>query len=169
MMTRTLTIATVTLTLAIVGCGDGGDGHGDHDHAHENHSHAHDGHDHGAEHAGHDGHASGVDHDEVALGVADIGALKIEAWQGHGEAAAGKELHLVVKLAEDDKGATTVRAWIGTEDRFASVVGKGEHDASRGTYDIHAVCPDPLPEGATWWVEITPPDGEAQVGSIPLR
>ena len=32
-----------------------------------------------------------------------------------------------VKLPYNDKGATIVRAWIGTEDRLKSVAGKGEY------------------------------------------
>lgn len=112
------------------------------------------------------------DHDhgeEVALGTATVGDFEVEAFQGHGETEPGKEMHLVVKLPYNDSGASEVRAWIGTEDRFASVVGKGDYAASHDDYDIHAVAPDPLPEGAAWWIEITQPDGTTHVGSIDLR
>lgn len=112
------------------------------------------------------------DHDhgeEVALGTATVGDLEVEAFQGHGETEPGKEMHLVVKLPYNDSGASEVRAWIGTEDRFASVVGKGEYASSHDDYDIHAVAPDPLPEGAAWWIEVTQPDGSTHVGSIDLR
>ena len=59
-----------------------------------------------------------------------------------------------------------MRAWIGTEDRLKSVVGKGTYAPSHDDYDIHAVAPDPLPENVMWWVEIQKPDGEKVVGSV---
>lgn len=58
-----------------------------------------------------------------------------------------------------------MRAWIGTEDRTLSYVGKGEYAASHDDYDIHAVAPDPLPPGAKWWIEIEKPDGSKGIGS----
>ncbi len=85
--------------------------------------------------------------------------------QGHGGVTAGKESHLVVKLPYNDAGATIVRAWLGTEDRTASLVGKGEYAPSHDDYDIHATAPDPLPEGTMWWIEIEKPDGAKVVGS----
>jgi hypothetical protein len=110
--------------------------------------------------AGHD-HA----HDEVSLGTATIGELEVELAQGHGPVAAGRESHLVVKLPYSDQGATVVRAWIGTEDRTLSFVGKGDYAASHDDYDIHAMAPDPLPGDALWWIEIEKPDGTTIVGS----
>ena len=97
-----------------------------------------------------------------------IGDIEIECWQGHGKVQAGKELHLVVKLSSDDKGTAIVRAWIGTADRLASAVGKGEYNSATGVYDIHAEAPDPLPADAKWWVEIESEDGTKQVGSLTL-
>ncbi|MDQ7012638.1 MAG: hypothetical protein Q9O74_01925 [Planctomycetota bacterium] len=133
-----------------------GDGHG--------HSHAEDDHDDHDHDHGDDDHS-----DEISIGTAMIGDTEIECWQGHGEAQAGKELHLVVKLSSDDKGTAIVRAWIGTADRLASAVGKGEYDSTAGVYDIHAEAPDPLPADAQWWVEIESEDGTKQVGSLTLR
>ncbi len=138
-----------------------GDGHShaegdDHGHAeddHDDHDHGDDGHDHG---------------DEVSIGTAMVGDIEIECWQGHGEAQAGKELHLVVKLSSDDKGTAIVRAWIGTADRLASVVGKGVYNSETGVYDIHAEAPDPLPADAKWWVEIEDEEGTKQVASLGL-
>lgn len=124
------------------------------------HEHADD-HDHADDDHGHD--------DEVSIGTAMIGDIEIEAFQGHGETEPGKEMHLVVKLPYSDNGASEVRAWIGTEDRFASVVGKADYAASHDAYDVHAVAPDPLPENAEWWIEITRPDGTVLVGSIGLK
>ncbi|MFT5470771.1 MAG: hypothetical protein ACI8UO_005902 [Verrucomicrobiales bacterium] len=108
-------------------------------------------------------------HDEVALGTFDIKGIKVEAAQGHGKVEAGKEGHLVIKLPYSDKGDTVVRAWIGTDDRTLSTVGKGDYASAHDDYDIHAVAPDPLPEGAKWWVQIQKPNGAKSVGSIPLR
>ncbi len=107
-------------------------------------------------------------HDEFALGTFDIGGIEVEAAQGHGAVEPGKEGHLVIKLPYNDQGETTVRVWIGTEDRTLSAVGKGEYAPSHDDYDIHAVAPDPLPDNATWWVEIEKPDGSKATGSIPF-
>jgi hypothetical protein len=108
-------------------------------------------------------------HDEVPLGTVAIGELEVELAQGHGRIEAGKESHLVVKLPYDDKGATIVRAWLGTEDRTQSLVGKGEYAASHGDYDIHAVAPDPLSDNIMWWIEIQKPDGSKLLGSAKPR
>ena len=107
-------------------------------------------------------------HDEIALGKFDIEGNSVEAAQGHGKVEAGKEGHLVIKLPYKDNGETITRAWIGTEDRTLSSVGKGEYAPSHDDYDIHAVAPDPLPAGAKWWLEIVKPDGTKAVGSFPL-
>ena len=133
-----------------------GDGH-DHDH------------DHGSEEAvPADAHAGDHDHghgEEVSLGTATIGDMKVELAQGHGHIVAGGGSHLVVKLPHNDKGATVVRAWVGTEDRTLSFVGKGAYAAAHDDYDIHVMAPDPLPEDVRWWVEIEKPDGTRAVGS----
>ena len=116
-----------------------------------------------------DSHALDHDHsDAEPLGKAMIGSVEVEAWQGHGYAAAGKELHLTVKLPYSDSGASTIRVWIGTEDRFASVVERATYAPSHDDYDAHAVVPDPLPENAAWWIEITKPDGSVHLGNMPL-
>ena len=94
------------------------------------------------------------------------GDLELTLAQGHGAVEAGKEGHLVVKLPYNDNGASVVRAWIGTDDPTLSFVGKGEYAPSHDDYDIHAMAPDPLPEGAMWWIEVTKPDGASVVGSI---
>lgn len=107
-------------------------------------------------------------HDEVSLGSHSIGGIQVGAAQGHGSVEAGKEGHLVIKLPYSDNGASTVRVWIGSEDRTLSSVGKGDYDASHDDYDTHAVAPDPLPEGSKWWVEIEKPDGTKAVGSLPF-
>jgi len=103
---------------------------------------------------------------EEPLGTVEIEGLAVEFAQGHGGVVAGQEGHLVVKLPYADSGATVVRAWIGTEDRTLSFVGKGEYAPSHDDYDVHATAPDPLPENAMWWVEIVKPDGAKLVGSV---
>jgi len=116
--------------------------------------------------------AEGEDHahDEVPLGKVMIGDDEVELAQGHGKVEAGKEGHLVVKLPYNDKGETVVRAWLGTEDRTLSMVGKGEYAPSHDDYDVHAVAPDPLPENVMWWIEIEKPDGTQLTGSAdPLK
>ena len=106
------------------------------------------------------------EHAEDPLGTVTIGGLEVELAQEHGGIAAGKEGHLVVKLPYADHGSTIVRAWIGTEDRTLSYVGKGEYAPSHDDYDVHATAPDPLPENSRWWVEIEKPDGTKLVGSV---
>ncbi|MCO6436579.1 MAG: hypothetical protein J5J06_05780 [Phycisphaerae bacterium] len=106
------------------------------------------------------------DHPEVDLGSFMIGDMSVGFAQGHGKVEAGKESHLVVKLPYDDKGATVVRGWIGTNDPTLSYVGKGQYAAAHGDYDVHAIAPDPLPETTMWWIEIEKPDGTRTVGSV---
>ena len=148
------------VSAALVACGEKQNTAAD-DHAHAEGE----AHDHPAEGAAaeeeHD-HA----HDEVSLGTFKAGELEIEAAQGHGMVEAGKEGHLVIKLPYKDDGATVVRAWIGTDDRTMSSVGKGEYAPSHDDYDIHAMAPSPLPADTKWWVEVEKPDGTKVVGSI---
>jgi hypothetical protein len=106
-----------------------------------------------------------VGHGEAPLAPATIGGMAIQLTQGHGGVGAGKESHLIVRLPYSDNGATIVRAWIGTNDRTLSYIGKGEYAPSHGGYDIHAAAPDPMPENAMWWIEIERPDGTKVVGS----
>ena len=107
------------------------------------------------------GHA----HAEEPLGSAMLGDLEVELAQGHGAVVAGKEGHLVVKLPYSDAGSTVVRAWIGTEDRTSSYVGKGEYAPDHDDYDLHVTAPDPLPASPMWWIELVKPDGTKIVGS----
>jgi hypothetical protein len=163
-------LATLVLLIALLGLIAGCNQSGDSDSAGRTasngdaHTHAdgstHADHDDAEDHEGKD-HA----HDEVSLGTITIGDMEVELAQGHGAVEAGKEGHLVVKLPYSDQGATVVRAWIGTEDRTLSFVGKGEYAPSHDDYDIHAMAPDPLPANATWWIEIEKPDGTKVVGS----
>lgn len=158
------------LGLALSGCGESGSGddHADgpdtHDHAEGSHSHAD-----GSVHSDHadDSHKSMDDHapDETALSPVTIGGMIVKLAQGHGPIKPGQEGHLVVKLPYKDNGATIVRAWIGTEDRTFSFVGRGVYAASHDDYDIHAMAPDPLPANTRWWIEIEKPDGTKVVGS----
>ena len=142
--------------------------HDDHAHAetaddgHEHHEG--DGHDH-AEHGDEDGHGHGHG-EETDLGTFAIGDMRVSVAQGHSAVGPGKEGHLVVKLPYSDKGATAVRAWIGTEDRTLSFVGKGEYAPTHDDYDIHAIAPKPLPRNVRWWIEIEKPDGTKVVGSV---
>jgi hypothetical protein len=158
-------VTIASLSLLLVSCGDKEKVKTD-DHGHEHkegeaHSDAtpakdeenHDDHDHG---------------EEVELGKFDIGGIMVEAAQGHGNVEAAKEGHIIIKLDYKDDGQTVTRAWIGTADRTLSSPGKGEYAPSHDDYDIHTTAPDPLPEGAAWWLEIEKPDGTKAVGSIPL-
>lgn len=150
------------LGIGLTGCGQSGSSD-DHSHGADTHTHAD-----GSTHSDHadDSHMNeGHAHEEIALAPATIGDMTIELAQSHGAVKAGQEGHLVVKLPYKDNGATIVRAWIGTEDRTLSFVGRGEYAASHDDYDIHAMAPDPLPANTRWWIEIEKPDGTKVVGS----
>lgn len=164
-----LTLAA-TLGFMVAGCGEPseGDAHGpetdkSHETSEDSHVHAD-----GSTHAAHEEEAAD-DHahhdDEVSLPSTMIADMQVELAQGHGAIKAGEESHLVVKLPYNDNGATVIRAWIGTEDRTLSFVGKGEYASSHDDYEIHAMAPDPLPENAMWWIEIENPDGSKGLGS----
>ena len=124
-------------------------------------THSHSDNDHGHDHE--HGHAHGQ---EVELGSVTIGDWKVELAQGRGNVEPGLEGHLVVKLPFNDSGSTTVRAWIGTEDRSLSAVGTGDYAPSHDDYDVYVMAPDPLPKNVMWWIEVETPDGSKQVGSI---
>lgn len=104
-------------------------------------------------------------HAEVPLGSIEIDGMQLELAQGHGPVTAGEQAHLVVKLPYSDSGETVVRAWIGSQNRTLSYVGKGTYAAAHDDYDIHATAPDPLAEDARWWIEIVKPDGSKYLGS----
>jgi hypothetical protein len=104
----------------------------------------------------------GHTHDEVSIGSASVNGITIELAQGGGALAPGKEGHLLVKLSEHN-GTATVRAWIGTPNRLASVVSRGSYDESHGNYNVHAMAPDPMPFECQWWIEIEKPDGSKGV------
>ena len=153
-----MTIPAFALSALLIGCGEKETTTGTPAPDGAEHGHPHDG-----EVADAHAHAEG---EEVPLGTFKAAELEIEAAQGHGMVEAGKEGHLVIKLPYKDDGATVVRAWIGTEDRTLSAVGKGEYAPSHDDYDIHAIAPSPLPADAKWWVELEKPDGTKIVGSI---
>ena len=160
-----MAVVAAAVGLVVAGCKEQAEGVGSH--APGTHTHA-DGTVH-ADHAEDAAEKDEHDHDHAPLGKVAVGDIGVEVWQGHGAVEAGKECHLTVKLPVDDAGATMVRAWIGTEDRTLSMVGKGTYSAEHGDYDLHAVAPDPLPEGAMWWIEIEKPDGTRAVGSVPAK
>ena len=142
-----------------------------HDHDHDgDHDHEHPadddkGDDHGDSHADEQADEHDHEHEEVSLGSTTVGEWTVKLAQGHGAVTAGEEGHLVVVLPFKDDGATTVRAWIGSADRNASFVGKGDYAPSHDDYDVHATAPDPLPQDVKWWIEIERPDGKKATGS----
>jgi hypothetical protein len=159
--TRLALAVTVSAALVAAGCEQEASTTGT---SGTDHSHA-EGDDH--QHVEGDSHEDDA-HDLQPLGDVELGDMSVQAFQGHGEAAAGKELHLLVKLPDDVSGAT-VRAWIGTDDRYASVVALGTYAQDEQGYSLHATAPDPLPESAAWWIEVELADGTTHVGSVPVR
>ncbi|MGB0292694.1 MAG: hypothetical protein ACPGIA_08965 [Luteolibacter sp.] len=151
MKQKYLFLAVIALSAALIACGEKKSSD-DHDHSQCG----------GCDHSDEDqGHGEKTD-----LGSFMIGDLEVTATQAHGTVAGGKEGHLVVKLPHKDDGATIIRAWIGTEDRTLSQVGKGVYAASSDDYDIHTMAPSTLPEDVKWWVEVEKTDGTKVVGSI---
>lgn len=142
-----------------------------HDHDHDgDHGHEHPADDdkgdgHGDSHADEQADEHDHEHEEVSIGSTTVGEWTVKLAQGHGPVTAGEEGHLVVVLPFKDDGATTVRAWIGSADRNASFVGKGDYAPSHDDYDVHATAPDPLPQDVKWWIEIERPDGKKATGS----
>lgn len=162
-LTKIFVASIIAGTLALSGCDNESPNTDDATHAdHDGHDHGDGDHDHDHDGEMHDDHGHA---NEVALDPMTVGGMTIELAQGHGEIEPGKELHLVVKLPYSDNGATVIRSWLGTEDRFASVVAKAEYAPSHDDYDVHAMAPDPLPENTMWWIEIEKPDGQKLLGS----
>lgn len=154
-----LIVATLSLSVMLLGgCSEGEPPTDTHSHGDHDHDHGHGGHD--------DHHHHG---DEAPIGTAVIGAVETEVSQSHGDLAPGKVLAIAVKLPDSQEGAVKVRAWVGTEDRSGSEVGEGVYAPSHDDYDIHVTTPDPLPDGAKWWIEVEYPDGRTELGSIDAR
>ena len=101
---------------------------------------------------------------EHPLGTIEVGGLPVQLTQVGG-IAPGKAAYMMVRLPESDRGASVVRAWIGTEERTLSYVGKGAYARSHDDHDLKVFAPDPLPAGARWWIEIETPDGALLLGS----
>ncbi|MFI4916262.1 MAG: hypothetical protein ACIAS6_07145 [Phycisphaerales bacterium JB060] len=165
--TRLLPILAIVAVAGVPACEDTATPDEDHSHAGgDGHSHdgremgEHDGQNHASEH---DGHGELINLGDIALG-----GMQVRAAQGHGQAEAGKELHLIVTLPQEAANST-VRAWIGTEDRLASTVALADYSEGSGGHELHAIAPDPLPENASWWIEVELPDGTTHVGSVSLQ
>lgn len=176
MNSKTLTALPITLMLAIAlpACSESGSG--DHGHAHGEDTHTHEktasptgsGHTH-ADGSTHDDHAddtSDQTHQEIPLDALVINGMSIQLTQNHGPVGAGDEEHLIVKVDNGDTDIIGVRAWIGSEDRTLSYVGKGEYSVINDAYDIHTSAPDALDQNTMWWIEIEMPDGTKHTGSI---
>ncbi|MGA0901022.1 MAG: hypothetical protein ACO3SO_11530 [Luteolibacter sp.] len=159
MKQKHLMLPILAFSVGLIACGEKKSGH---DHPHDDHDHPH-GEGNVENREDHGDHDHG---EETELGSFKVGDLDIQAAQAHGSLAAGKEGHLVIKLPYKDGGSSIVRAWIGTEDRTLSQVGKGVYTPSHDDYDIHTMAPSPLPEGVKWWVEVQKPDGTKLVGSV---
>lgn len=155
------------LAAGLLSCSDEAPHDHDHDgdHGHEHPADDDKGDDPGDSNVGEQAGEHGHEHEEVSIGSATVGEWTVKLAQGHGPVTAGEESHLVVVLPFKDDGATTVRAWIGSADRNASFVGKGDYAPSHDDYDIHATAPDPLPQDVKWWIEIERPDGKKATGS----
>lgn len=63
---------------------------------------------------------------------------------------------LSVKVDGANPADLILRVWLGSEDRSGSVVAKAEYhdEPDHKDFDAHVELPDPMPEGAQWWVEV---------------
>lgn len=104
-------------------------------------------------------------HGERPMGSIQMENLTVGLMQGHGGLKAGATSHLQVKLPYTDGGATTVHAWLGGPQRPRASAGKGEFDAGRGVYDVHANAPAVITADTKWWIEVQRPDGTKVTGS----
>ena len=112
-----------------------------------------------------DGHHHG---DEVALGSATMGAWQVTA-NRIGAWEPGKVGAASVDLLPAQPAAKSVRVWIGDADAKGAVKAKGEPEAAHpGGWHCHVEVPQPLPEGARFWVAIETESGEQVKESFPL-
>ena len=150
------TLASLGFGLLIGACSETGNPSSDHDHGDDTHSHTE------------NEQLSDHSHETIPLGSLTISDLTMELTQGHGAVDPGEEEHLIVKFTDEGQDALTLRAWIGTEDKTRSYVGKGEYSADRGVFDFHIIAPKTLEQNAKWWIEIERPDGSVHIGSAML-
>ena len=112
-----------------------------------------------------EGHHHG---DEVALGTKTMGAWQVTA-NRIGAWEAGKTGAGTVDLVPAKPAAKSVRVWIGSADGKGSVKAKGEPESAHpGGWHCHVAVPNPLPEGAQFWVAIETESGEQIKESFPL-
>ncbi len=115
--------------------------------------------------AAEEGHHHG---DEVALGTKTMGAWHVTA-NRTGAWEPGKDGAGTVNVAPAKPAAKSVRVWIGSADGKGSVKAKGEPESAHpGGWHCHVAVPNPLPEGAQFWVVIETEAGEQLKESFPL-
>ncbi|MGJ8635575.1 MAG: hypothetical protein ACSHX5_01835 [Phycisphaerales bacterium] len=156
MKTKPITVLSLVLGLALSmnACTEQSSSSSSHSHGDETHSHTE------------DNHAAEDMHESIPLGSMMINDFTVELAQGHGAVHAGEEEHLIVKLQSSEDEVLAIRAWIGTEDKTLSYVGKGEYSADRDVYDVHMIAPQSLDPDAMWWVELELRDGTIKTGSM---
>lgn len=159
MNTKPITALSLALGLALAmnACTETSSSSDSHAHGDDTHTHAE------------ESHTTDDMHESIPLGSIMIDNITVELTQNHGVVDPGEEEHLVVKIPQSDPETFTVRAWIGTEDKTRSYVGKGEYSADHGAFDIHIIAPESLDPGAKWWIEIEKPDGSVHTGSAMLQ
>jgi len=159
MNTKPITALSLALGLALAmnACNESSSSSDSHAHGDDTHTHAE------------ESHATDDMHESIPLGSIMIDNITVELTQNYGKVDPGEEEHLVVKIPQGDPETLTVRAWIGTEDKTRSYVGKGEYSAVQGVFDIHIIAPESFDPDAKWWIEIEKPDGSVHTGSAILQ
>lgn len=156
MNTKPITVLSIALGLALSmnACTESSSSSDSHAHGDDTHTHAE------------ESHAADDMHESIPLGTMMVNDFTIELTQGHGKVHAGEEEHLIVKLQDSESKILSVRAWIGTEDKTQSFVGKGEFSRDRNVYDVHMSAPESLDPDSKWWIELEMKDGTISTGSM---
>ena len=105
---------------------------------------------------------------EIALGTKTMGAWQVTANRS-GAWEAGKVGAGSVDLVPAKPAAKNVRLWVGSADGKGSVKAKGEAETAHpGGWHCHVEVPNPIPEGAQFWVAIETEAGDQLKESFPL-
>jgi hypothetical protein len=106
--------------------------------------------------------------DEVALGTKTIGEWSVTA-NRIGDVVAGKDGAFTVDFVPAKPMAKSVRVWIGSEDGKGAVKAKGEPEKEHpGGWHCHVEVPNPIPEGAKFWVTVETEAGDSKKESFSL-
>lgn len=117
-----------------------------------------------ASHAGTGSKMDDHDHQMTSLGTTKIGAWDVKV---AGEVKPGKEGHFDIELSGSTDKPAAIRVWIGSQDARGAMKQKADGDGKE--FHAHADVPNPIPDGAGFWIEIEDAKGVKTVGGVPLK